>query len=238
MKSESMQHLNEDQIIQAVVDANDLPPSVQVHLAECSQCLNDRNSFEHEMILLGQKVEQFVPKPRRRIILPVQKTGNSFRNWLDWHNLAAAATTVAAVFILVWGTNLARNFSDPQSSNLTAEMMEAEILMTEVNTLVDNALPAFYLEISGEKNTGFDEEFYQFLIPTVEEKALRSRKQINKQGLRRILVRFQGAPKGAYCRYVTFGATPKAGQKSSKTVNLFVCEAVASDRGKKGTSLC
>lgn len=174
MKSESMQHLDEDQIIQAVVDVEDLPQSVQSHLAECGQCLADMSSFEHEMTLLGQKVEQFVPKPQRRILLPDQKAANPFRNFLDWRNLVAAAATVTAVFILVWGTNLARNFSEPGNSNLTAEMAEAEILMTEVNTLIDNALPPFYLEISGEKNTGYDEEFYHFLIPPIEDKALTS----------------------------------------------------------------
>jgi len=124
------------------------------------------------MTLLGQKVEQFVPKPQRRIILPVQKAGNPFRNLLDWRNLVAAAATVTAIFILVWGTNLARNLSEPGNSNLAAEMVEAEILMTEINTLIDNALPPFYLEISGEKNMDYDEEFYHFLIPTVEEKTL------------------------------------------------------------------
>jgi len=44
--------------------------------------------------------------------------------------------------------------------------------------------------------------------------------------LRRILVRLQGAPNGAYCLYVTFGATPKAGQKTSKIVDLFISEAL------------
>ena len=39
--------------------------------------------------------------------------------------------------------------------------------------------------------------------------------EINTQRLRRILVRLQGAPRGAYCLYVTFAATLKAGQKTS-----------------------
>jgi hypothetical protein len=67
-----------------------------------------------------------------------------------------------------------RNPSKPGTENLTAEMVDAEILMTEVNTLVDNALPPFYLEISGEKHAEYDEEFYQFLIPTIEDKTLSS----------------------------------------------------------------
>ena len=49
-------------------------------------------------------------------------------------------------------------------------MVESERLMTEVKTLVDNALPPFYLVLSGENNAGYDDDFYQFLIPTIEEK--------------------------------------------------------------------
>ena len=174
MKPHSTRHLDEDQLIQAVVDANDLPPSAQAHLAECSQCLAERNSFELQMTTLGQKAEQYAPRPQRRIMLPPQEARNPLWNLLDWRSLAAAAATITAVFIVVWGTNTIRNLSEPGTGNLAAEMLEAERLMTEVNTLVDNALPPFYLELSGEKKSDYDEEFYQFLIPTIEDKALTS----------------------------------------------------------------
>jgi hypothetical protein len=170
MKSGDVQHLDDEQLIQSVVDASDLPGSVQAHLAECGQCLAGKNSFELEMTTLSQKAEQFAPQPQRRIMLPAQKSKNPFRNLLDWHNLVAAAATVAAVFILVWGTNLVRNLSEPGTENLKADMVESERLMTEVKTLVDNALPPFYLVLSGENNAGYDDDFYQFLIPTIEEK--------------------------------------------------------------------
>ena len=170
MKPGNMQHLDEEQLVQAVVDATDLPHSVQAHLAKCGQCLAGKNSFELEMTKLSQQVERFAPKPQRRILLPVQKSKNPFRNLLDWRNLVAAAATVTAVFILVWGTNMVRNPSVPGAEILATEMEEAERLMTEVNTLVDNALPAFYLVISGEKNAAYEEEFFQFLIPTIEDK--------------------------------------------------------------------
>jgi hypothetical protein len=45
--------------------------------------------------------------------------------------------------------------------------------------------------------------------------------------LRWILVHLQGAPMGAYCLYVTFGATPKTGQKANKIVDLFNSEALS-----------
>jgi hypothetical protein len=44
--------------------------------------------------------------------------------------------------------------------------------------------------------------------------------------LRWIFVRLQGAPKGAYYLYVTFGATLKAGKKTSTIADLFVSEAL------------
>jgi hypothetical protein len=40
--------------------------------------------------------------------------------------------------------------------------------MTEVNRLVDNALPPVYLEISAESKPDYDEAFYQFLIPQID----------------------------------------------------------------------
>ena len=59
-----------------------------------------------------------------------------------------------------------------------------------------------------------------------EKRVLGSRKQINPQRLRRIWGCLQGAPKGAYLLYVTFGATRKTGQKTSKIVDLFVSGAL------------
>jgi hypothetical protein len=44
--------------------------------------------------------------------------------------------------------------------------------------------------------------------------------------LRRIFVRLQGAPKGSYYLYVTFGATLKADKKTSKITDLFVSETL------------
>jgi hypothetical protein len=171
---ENKQHLNGEQLLQAIVDAADLTDSVQAHLANCNRCLAEKNSFEQELFNLGRIAEKNVPQPQRRIILPVKKAKFPFRNFLAWRNLVAAAATVAAVFLVVLGTNTVRNLSKSGTENLAAEMMEAEKLMSEVNTLVDNALPSFYLEISGEKSPNYDEEFYRFLIPTIEDDMLTS----------------------------------------------------------------
>ena len=169
MKTDSNLHLDETQIVQAVVDVADLSPDVREHLAACTHCLEIKENFAQELAKLGQLAEHYAPKPQRRIKLPVAEGKQTFWSSFSWRNVAAATATVAAVLLIVWGTNVMRNLSQPGTQNLAADMLEAERLMTEVNTLVDNALPSFYLEISGEKSPDDAEEFYQFLIPAVEK---------------------------------------------------------------------
>ena len=84
MNSDSTIHLDENELIQAVVDASDLPESVQAHLAACIQCLNVKKSFEQELTNLGKMAEQFTPKPQRRIILPVKAPRSKFFDFWDW----------------------------------------------------------------------------------------------------------------------------------------------------------
>ena len=172
MNSNTDEHLDEDQLIRAVVDANDLPAAVRNHLAECDQCRAGKHSFEKELASLGQLAERLAPKPQRRIVLPGAKTKRINLNFLDWRNLAAAAATMAAVLIVVWGTYTVHDISEHRAAERTAERREAQQLLAEVNMLVDNALPSFYLEISGANSPDNDEEFYQFLIPSTKEKNL------------------------------------------------------------------
>jgi hypothetical protein len=162
-------HLDENQIIQAVVDSTDLPGAVRDHLAECPQCLENKEGFARELENFGQLAQQYVPRPQGRIQIPIAEQKQTLWSWFSRRNIAAATATLAAVLLIVWGTNVVRNISQPGKQTLAAEMLEAEQLMTEVNTLVDNALPSFYLELSGEKGSDDVEEFYQFLIPSVEK---------------------------------------------------------------------
>jgi predicted anti-sigma-YlaC factor YlaD len=161
------QHLDEQQLIQAVVDENDLPRSMQSHLVSCHQCRSGKESFEQELVLLGQLAERYSPPPQRRITIPVHEA-RSPRTFWNWRNAIGAAATVAAVLLVFWGTTSIRNLTEFGTAGTPADLMEAKRLMTEVNMLVENALPPLYLEITAEYKPDYDKEFYQFLIPQIE----------------------------------------------------------------------
>jgi hypothetical protein len=164
------QHLDEQQLIQTVVDENDLPRSAQTHLGTCHQCRSDKESFEQELAALGQIAERYAPQPQKPIVMPVQETKDTRWAFLNWRHAIGAAAAVAIVVIVFWGSTTLRNLTGLPTTGSPSELMEARQLMTEVNMLVDNALPPLYLEISAEYKPDYDKEFYQFLIPQIETK--------------------------------------------------------------------
>ena len=174
MNLDNEHHLDEQELIQAVVDESDLPQSMQAHLVTCHQCRASKESFEQELASLGQMAERYAPKPQKRIVLPVHEAKSNFWTFLNRRNAIGSAVTVAAVLIVFWGTTIVRNLTEYGTDRGPSELMEAKQLMTEVNMLVDNALPPLYLNISAENNSDYDQEFYQFLIPQIESENLTS----------------------------------------------------------------
>jgi predicted anti-sigma-YlaC factor YlaD len=157
-------HLEEDDILQAVVDDTDLSVLQQQHLVECSQCRTRKERLKHELARLGQLAERYAPKPQKRVIVAEQKVWSSLLNW----RIAISAAAVAAVILVVWGTLLIQNQQQGSIGNLAQDMVEAERLMTQINILVENALPQVYLDIVGETSLNLDEDFMDFLIPVNE----------------------------------------------------------------------
>lgn len=168
MNLDNEQHLDEQQLIQAVADESDLPRSVQMHLGDCHQCRSEKESFEQEMAALGQVAERYAPQPQKRIVLPVQEAGSPRWSFLNWRHAVGAMAAVAIVVVVFWGSTTLRNLTGLPTAGSPSELLEARQLMTEVNMLVDNALPPLYLEISAEYKPDDEKDFYQFLIPQIE----------------------------------------------------------------------
>ena len=158
-------HLAEEDMLQAVIDDTDLSTLQQQHLAECPRCRSHRERLENELTHLGQMAERYAPEPLRRITVAHDKVRSPF----SIRGFAFSAAAVAAAIIVVWATFLIRSQQQGRNGNLAQNMVEAERLMTEINVLVENALPQVYLDIVGDTNLNLDEDFIDFLIPTNED---------------------------------------------------------------------
>ena len=155
-------HLNEETILQAVIDEADLSDPQQQHLAGCPQCRANKERLENELTHLGQLAERYAPEPLRRITLEEDKIRRPFLIRRFAFGVAAAAT----VIIVVWAAFLIRNPQPGNVGNVAQNMIEAERLMSEIDVLVENALPQVYLDIVGETHSSLDDDFIDFLIPT------------------------------------------------------------------------
>jgi len=100
--NQSKPHLEEDDILQAVIDDKDLSALQQQHLGECAQCRQRKAQLEQELARLGQLAERYAPKPQKRIVLAEQKIRSPLLNW----RIAFSAAAVVAVVLVVWGTGL------------------------------------------------------------------------------------------------------------------------------------
>ena len=170
MTNEQEGHLNEEQLLLAVVDETDLPASLRDHLKTCPVCSAEKGRFQQNLGRLGHMAERSAPSPSRKVNLPVHESAQRPLPWYwNWRNtFAAGMATGVLALVIVYGSMLVKTTQEAELASLTQEMWEDDQLMTEISELAENALPAFYLDISGEPDPDFDEEFIDFVIPSAE----------------------------------------------------------------------
>jgi hypothetical protein len=161
-------HLEDDKLLWAVVDEAELPTSLRQHLSSCPQCRARKELVEQNLVRLGQRAEGFTPSPEKKVSLRFEEPRRS--SWLSWSWRSALAVTITAALVIAvfWASNIFITTPDGRVANLTQESVEDERLMNEISLLVENALPSFYGDIAEEDNSLFDEEFMQFVVPTID----------------------------------------------------------------------
>lgn len=174
MKPEKEIHLEENQIIQAIVDITDLPSFLQEHLLSCAECHRKKSAFEQEIEELGQTAAAYVPITKHRISLVLENKAHQGRWFARWRIPLGLATTVLFSLFLIWGSNLTKLFPAKQENQFFMERQKTEALIMEVNVLAENALPQVYMELSTEieKESDFENLFIEYIIPLTEEDSL------------------------------------------------------------------
>ena len=177
MKTAENYHLNEEEIIIAVVDAADLDRSQRRHLAECGQCrsqIEAMNGDLNEMARIAEAASPAVQRPFRAKSTEKEGTG-----WLPFGRRLAVGLAVALACVVVGG--VWQHQLSNRRQQFAREMLEAEQLMHQVNLLVENPLPKTIMTIGAEGTDEHDEEFFRFLIPDESANATISRS--GKKGL-------------------------------------------------------
>ena len=63
-------HLDEDQLLMAVVDESDLSMQLRTHLSTCPLCRNNREQFGKSLEKLGRMPEKFTPTESGKELFP------------------------------------------------------------------------------------------------------------------------------------------------------------------------
>jgi hypothetical protein len=174
MKNQEV-HLNEDKIIRAIVDENDLTTFEQNHLSKCSVCQKEKQDFARVLIRMGDMSQELVPSPRRRFIHTFQKSRSSFR----WQPALATGFVMILLMMGIWGSSLFKRFQENASVQIVQTMEGDQQFVAGITLIEDYALPDRYLDIIGTSDEAdydnyddyndyddyYDDEFLEFVLP-------------------------------------------------------------------------
>lgn len=140
----STHHLNQDELIRAVVDSGDLPNQRQDHLTVCHGCDQKLKRLTQQLDGLSQTARRMAPAPQRPFRLPATQQPSKHRLLLPaWAVGMATAAILVAVVVLKSQWPWSHTLQGP-AFNASADRQ----LMVEVNALVDDALPETFQQLA------------------------------------------------------------------------------------------
>ncbi len=143
-------HLNEPQLLRCVIDDTELPSDQQEHLAQCWVCQGERERLQNQLAALGKMAERLAPSPGLPLRLGLLEARGQHDRHRPWRGLLKWTTVAATAAMMTVGPWFLHQFQTDQVAAVKREMHQDERLLLTVNRLERNALPSFYLEITGE----------------------------------------------------------------------------------------
>ncbi|MCP4371803.1 MAG: hypothetical protein GY797_27355 [Deltaproteobacteria bacterium] len=165
-------HLDEDRQIRAIVYENKLPDAMREHLSLCPRCRNGIKKIKHDLNNLGQTAKRRSPVMHRKISLPIKKPSRIYRLLHDRRISFGAVAATAMVLFVVWLSIPSPILHEDSLDILAQVSWEDDDFMTEISALTENALPEVYLDIIRDSYSYLDDEFIQFVVPTVDTDSL------------------------------------------------------------------
>lgn len=168
MREDNDKHLQDEQVLWAIIDRNELGEDVQQHLLLCQHCKGKVAQFSDDLQEFGDKARQAVPPYSRPIKLPAAKPSKAGFNggWLPFFGAAAMAGLVVFFYFMGLNTITPAQFPPLQGQE---SLLEDEVLMREISELVESPLSGDIYEIIGENGSGDDEDFMDFIVPDFQD---------------------------------------------------------------------
>lgn len=167
MNNEKNRHLSMDQLLKAVVDEETLSHEMRHHMVACPRCKAEKEKIERHLDELSQMAKQMTPLPTRSIILPEKKI-KPFHWWdLRFRPAFGIVTALCLVVTAVWWSGRFKSNPKVDQVVMNQELQEAEQFMIDVGMVVENALPQAYQDVLTVFEAESEEDFMQFIVPTV-----------------------------------------------------------------------
>ncbi|MEE4605144.1 MAG: hypothetical protein V2J65_27955 [Desulfobacteraceae bacterium] len=161
-------HLDDDEVLRAMIDPSDLGAARQAHLHCCRHCLYQTEALTASYRRLGQMAREMAPEPRQALRVPADKAPGR-----PWYLKPAMALGVlgALVFAVTPWRPLTR--ISPTPTPMVAEKFENDDrLMEEIDALVEDALPEKYRQLAalpGERSVEDLDAFIDWVVPSPED---------------------------------------------------------------------
>jgi len=166
MRNSHDEHLQDAQVIWAVVDEKELSEEGHLHLMDCRLCQGRVEQIKAELQIFGKRAELAVPPMTKTLRMPAAETVSvKFRSsWIPFVGTAAMAGLVLFFYFIGMDAMSPQltTFQEPENQ------FEDEFLMQEISEMVEFPLPVDLYEITGDA-ADFDDDFLQFVVPGLEE---------------------------------------------------------------------
>jgi hypothetical protein len=147
-------HLDEEQIIEAIVDERGLDGALRRHLFECSACRGQKEALAGRLARFGQVSREHAPVEFRKPRISQQRAGVYEWAW-EIHPLLGMGVIFASLLVLLL-TPLTLNRDTVYTlDTVYQEMRQDDKFMAEIEKLEDNPLPRIYVDIG---DSGDDEK--------------------------------------------------------------------------------
>ena len=172
MTTPSNRHLDETQILKAIVDIADLSDDQQAHLAACSECLTEKNHLDRMLFQVGKMAKASVPNGVRRPVLP-NRSSSFLQKWVyDVRPLVRIAVPALLVLIVATAALVLRPDQGTHISIVEEQMIDPETLLSDMDRLIENPLPQGLQSMVSFAEIDPDEDFMEYIVPITENDPL------------------------------------------------------------------